>query len=117
MTLYLVQGGALLTAMEVQLLYFPNCPNVASARSALEEALSKLADPPSVVEVDVTNPTTPANLRSWGSPTILVDGMDVAGEQPTESCCRLYRDGERRGTPSVALVEAALERARRASTL
>ena len=100
----------------VQLLYFPNCPNVASARSALGEALGKLADPPSVMEVDVTDPAAPAHLRSWGSPTILVDGVDVAGEQPAESCCRLYRDGERRGAPSVTLIEAALERARRAST-
>lgn len=101
--------------MVVQLLYFPDCPNVGSARSALREALSKLADPPPVTEVDVTNPTVPAQLRSWGSPTILVDGVDVAGEQPTESCCRLYRDGDRRGAPSAALIEAALERARRAS--
>jgi hypothetical protein len=102
--------------MVVQLLYFPDCPNVASARSALREALGRLADPPPVAEVDVTNPTSPAHLRSWGSPTILVDGVDVAGEQPTESCCRLYREGERRGAPSVILIEAALERARRAST-
>lgn len=102
--------------MVVQLLYFPDCPNVASARSALREALEKLADPPSVTEVDVTSPTAPAHLRSWGSPTILVDGVDVAGQHPTESCCRLYRDGERLGAPSAALIEAALERARRAST-
>ena len=101
--------------MVVQLLYFPDCPNVASARRALQEALAKLADPPPVTEVDVTSPTAPANLRSWGSPTILVDGVDVAGEQPTESCCRLYGDGERRGAPSVALIEAALARARATS--
>jgi hypothetical protein len=101
--------------MVVQLLYFPDCPNVASARSALQEALTKLADPPPLAEIDVTNPATTARLRSWGSPTILVDGVDVAGEQPTESCCRLYRDRERRGAPSLAIIEAALERARRSS--
>ena len=102
--------------MLVQLLYFPDCPNVAFARNALLEALGKLADPPPVAEVDVTNPTAPAHLRSWGSPTILVDGVDVAGAQPTASCCRLYGAGDRRGVPPVALIQAALERARRSPT-
>ena len=102
--------------MIVQLLYFPDCPNVASARRALHEALSTVPDPPSVIEIDVTEPTAPAHLQAWGSPTILVDGADVAGAEPTESCCRLYGSGETHGAPPVALIRAALERANRSST-
>jgi len=99
--------------MLVQLLFFPDCPNVDAARNTLRQALSKLEDAPAVVEVDVTGPGTPPELRSWGSPTILIDGADVAGGDPTGSCCRLYPRSDVRGAPSLALIEAALRRARR----
>lgn len=55
--------------MVVELLYFPGCPNLAAARSALQDALTKLANPPRVAEIDVTDPAAPAHLRSWGSPS------------------------------------------------
>ena len=103
--------------MLVQLLYFPDCPNVETARRTLQEALSSLEDVPPVAEIDVTDPSAPSELRSWGSPTILIDGADVAGGDPSESCCRLYPTSENRGAPSLALVEAALGRARRRSLL
>jgi len=95
----------------VQLLFFPGCPNVGAARGTLERALSKVHDPLPIQEVDVTDPATPPDLRAWGSPTILINGVDVAGADPAGSCCRLYRTSERRGAPSLAIVEAALLRA------
>ena len=98
--------------MLVQLLYFPDCPNVDAARRALQQALSQLEEAPLVLEVDVTSPGTPPSLRAWGSPTILIDGADVAGGAPSESCCRLYPRSEARGAPPLALIEAALLRAR-----
>ena len=101
--------------MLVQLLYLPDCPHVDAARRALAQALSRLEDAPLVVEVDVTAPDTPAHLRAWGSPTILIDDADVAGGDPSESCCRLYPRSEDRGAPPLALIEAALLRARQQS--
>jgi len=98
--------------MLVQLLYFPDCPNVNAARGALKQALSHVEGAPAVVEIDVTDAAAPADLRSWGSPTILVDGVDVAGSEPSGSCCRLYPQSGLRGVPSPALIEAALRRAR-----
>jgi mercuric ion transport protein len=98
--------------MLIQLLFFPDCPNVDAARRTLQHALSELEEAPAVVEIDVTDPTTAPELRSWGSPTILINGSDVAGGNPSESCCRLYPSSENRGAPSLALVEAALRRAR-----
>src|SRR5947207_8738446 len=94
----------------VQLLYFPGCPHVDAARSVLAQALSRLEHPPGVAEVDVTDIRTPDHLRRWGSPTILVDGVDVGGGVASGLCCRLYADFESSGAPSVALVEAALRR-------
>lgn len=102
--------------MLIQLLYFPGCPNVAAAHRALHEALSSFPDRPSVVEIDVTDPATPMHLRAWGSPTILVDGVDVAGDAPSGPCCRLYESAESHGAPSLALISAALERASRSSS-
>ena len=97
--------------MLIQLLFFPDCPNVGAARSALAQALSNFVDAPPVHEVDVTDPEAPPHLRAWGSPTILVDGTDVAGGHPSGACCRLYPTSEVRGAPSEALIEAALFRA------
>jgi hypothetical protein len=103
--------------MVIQLLYFPDCPNVAAARSALDRALKSYPDAPPVAEIDVTDPRTPAHLRAWGSPTILVDGFDVAGDDAPEGediapCCRVYGEGESRGAPLLVQIMFALERAR-----
>ena len=94
----------------IQLLYFAGCPHVDAARRQLSQALSGLANPPHVIEIDVTAPDTPPHLRSWGSPTILVDGADVALGVPTGRSCRIYPGSEIDGAPPLALIEAALRR-------
>jgi hypothetical protein len=95
--------------MKVQLLSFPGCPNAAGAREALRRSLAKAGLPPAFEEVDVTAPDTPEHLRQWGSPTILVDGRDVAGEAPMGPSCRIYRaGGGERGVPPDALIARAL---------
>jgi hypothetical protein len=96
--------------MRVQLLYFPGCPNVELARQALRRALEACRLPIDVEEVDVSAPHTPEPLRGWGSPTILIDGADVAGQAPgSGASCRLYSDGESiRAVPSEAIIQAAL---------
>jgi hypothetical protein len=99
--------------MKVQLLYFDGCPHVAEARHVLRAALAACALPEvAVEELDVEAPTTPAELRDWGSPTILVNGADVAGEEaPSGRSCRLYAAGERAGVPPRALIERRLREA------
>lgn len=109
--------------MVIQLLYFPECPNVAAAREVLNRALASFPDPPLVTEIDVTDASTPEHLRAWGSPTILVDGADVAGDEvpagaAAAPCCRVYRKvGDHRGAPLVVQILFALERARQAHTV
>jgi hypothetical protein len=90
------------------LIQLPNCPNVGAARLALREALTRVGGSRQVNELDVTDPRTPTHLSSWGSPTILIDGVDVAGDHPSEPCCRLYPGSEARGVPSPRMIEAAL---------
>jgi mercuric ion transport protein len=101
--------------MLVQLLYFPDCPNVEATRRTLAQAMTAIEDAPVVAELDVTAASTPPHLRGWGSPTILIDGVDVAGGSPSEACCRLYPMSKERGAPPLALIEAALLRARQPS--
>jgi mercuric ion transport protein len=92
--------------MKIQLLHFEGCPNVDAARTALREALAaeKLDAP--VEEIDVQAPGAPEWAHGWGSPTILIEGKDVAGMERSEgaSCCRLYADG----APSIDSIRARI---------
>jgi hypothetical protein len=82
-------------------------------RSAL--AAAQLA--PLWVEYQTDDPGLPEHARAFGSPTILVDGKDVAGASAGGSpeCCRPYVDesGRRAGAPSIASIVTALAVAQR----
>jgi mercuric ion transport protein len=99
--------------VKVQLLYFRGCPHVDGARQVLRAALEASALPGvAVEELDVEAATTPIELRSWGSPTILVNGSDVAGaDAPTGVGCRLYSGGALAGVPPQPLIESRLREA------
>jgi mercuric ion transport protein len=95
---------------DVVLLYETSCPNVPEARSNLLRAFSDANIAASFREVDLHAVDTPAEWRTFGSPTILVDGRDVAGAAPAAgSTCRLYEvDGRLTGAPSVDRIAAGL---------
>jgi mercuric ion transport protein len=94
--------------MVVQLLYFPGCPHLDAARAVLRRVIDEVNAGVDVIEVDVTAAGTPVELRSWGSPTILIDGQDVAGGAPSGRSCRLYAGSDNPGVPPVHLLRAAL---------
>jgi len=95
--------------MKVQLLYVPDCPNLDACRAALREALAAENVDVAVEEIDVDDPDAPTWARGWGSPTILVDGVDVAGATRSDgSACRIYANG----APGVAAIRARLAAAR-----
>jgi hypothetical protein len=96
---------------QVELLFFPDCPHVQAARTQLERAFAALGQKPEWIEWDVTSPDSPADVQSYGSPTIRVDGHDVTGAAPSGSAaCRLYTGSEVAGAPPLALIVAALKR-------
>lgn len=99
--------------VKVQLLYFRGCPHVDEARKVLLAALRACAlMEVAVEELDVEAATTPIELRQWGSPTILVNGADVAGEEtPAGLSCRLYPGGEPPGVPPQRLIERSVRNA------
>lgn len=100
--------------LRIQLITFSGCPNATAARSLLERVVADLGIAAAIEEVDTLSPDTPAPLREWGSPTILLNGVDVGGEkEPTGPSCRLYRGegGRTQGVPPRELLSAALQRA------
>ena len=84
--------------------------NAAVARQRLHQAAASI----SFREWRRSDSTAPEYVRRYGSPTILVDGIDVAGMPPADAaCCRLYRaeDGAVDGAPSVKQIRLALSAA------
>jgi hypothetical protein len=95
---------------DVVLLYERSCPNVRAARASLMRAFSAAKLPAQWREVDVDAPDTPAEWRAFGSPTVLVDGMDVGdGTRAEGAACRLYDDrGRLVRAPAVDRIAASL---------
>ncbi len=95
----------------IEFIYDGDCPNVEAARAALRDALLALKRAPMWQEWDRADPHAPEYVRAYGSPTILVDGKDIAGMPPGDaSACRIYRNeqGNTRGIPDRELILAAL---------
>jgi hypothetical protein len=88
----------------VELVYFPGCPHVEAARTALWAALEQSGLAPVWQEWDQTTQAAPARVHELGSPTILVNGRDVTGPSvPTAGrACRAD------GIPTSEAILAAL---------
>jgi len=105
----------------VEIIYDADCPNVKDARAQLLRAFVKAGLPPQWVEWDRGVSESPSYAHRYGSPTILVNGDDVASAPPSEgaACCRLYVDegGGLRGVPSVEAIALALLQAKDAGDI
>jgi hypothetical protein len=101
---------------DVELYWWEGCPSTEAAVQELREALSELGL--DQVEVQMRQISSDEDAREagfTGSPTVLVDGVDVAPQpgEPVGLTCRVYR---RRGgsispTPDPLDVRDALRRA------
>jgi hypothetical protein len=102
--------------MRVELLFWAGCPSHPRALADLREALAANGlDPDDVIVREVETDADAARERFVGSPTILIDGVDVqppSGE-PTGLTCRVYRrrDGRISPTPDPADLRDALRSA------
>lgn len=95
--------------LAVDFIYDDDCPNAEAARSNLRTALVEVGLPASWSEHRIGDPAVPERARGYGSPTILVDGRDVAGVEPSaEQCCRVYVGAG--GVPPVEFIVRALQR-------
>jgi hypothetical protein len=95
----------------IELIYDSDCPNVPQARTNLLRAFSQAGMASRWREWDRADADAPAHVRAYGSPTILVDGRDVADATAADAaCCRIYTNdqGGKQGVPPIALIVAAL---------
>lgn len=89
--------------MRVELVFFTGCPSVPRARQRLTQALVAAGLSPSWQEWDTRDPRTPSEYQRYGSPTVLIDGRNIAGDDaPSGPTCAVD------GGPSVAVITAAL---------
>ena len=103
----------------IDLIFDKDCPHVDEARTVLRSALEELGSGQVPwAEWDRASADTPNELRQYGSPTVLVDGRDVAADdvpqmQSDGDACRLYVDdlGQVAGAPSKNVILAAIRRA------
>lgn len=82
--------------MTVELIYDADCPNVAQARTLLIRAFARTGVSARWLEWERSAPGSPAYAKSYGSPTILVDGKDVAATDSVSGsgACRVYGNAE-----------------------
>lgn len=98
--------------MTVEFIYDSNCPHVNTARANLLQAFGAAHVEVKWTEWERSSSDAPLHARSFGSPAVLVNGRDVAGELPRKAAdyCRLYRaaDGGQTGAPPAKTIERAL---------
>ncbi len=96
---------------KVDFIYDDDCPNVTAARQNLERAFERTGRKP--VWREWRRAESSEDFQHYGSPTILVDGVDVGanGAVKAGESCRLYHDnaGNLSGVPSVESIASKLQ--------
>jgi len=97
---------------KVELIFHTGCHNLQSARDNLGAALAELKMEQDWSEWNSDDVDAPEYAKQYGSPTILIDGKDVANAEPTGSgsCCRVYDlgNGKTSGIPTVEIIKKRL---------
>jgi hypothetical protein len=102
---------------QIELIWWEGCPSTEQTLSDLRQALSDLGlENAEVLSTEIRSDAQARAAAFVGSPTILVDGEDIAppGEdEPVGLNCRIYRrrDGRISPTPDPEDVREALMRA------
>jgi hypothetical protein len=99
--------------LTIEVLYIDGCPNHGLAVERVTETLHEMNLAADVVELRITDPGTATSVRFLGSPTVLVNGMDIEPSARTSDQfgfgCRTYLNGSRRdGFPAKRLVREAI---------
>jgi hypothetical protein len=106
---------------DIEVLWWAGCPSTEKTLRQLEAALEDAGLSGADIRMTEIRTEQQARERAFaGSPTILVDGEDVAppGDEPVGLNCRVYRrrDGRVSATPDSEALRDALRRAQGRST-
>ena len=91
-----------MSSPRVELLWWEGCPSTERARDLLAEAMADHGlDPGSIEMRQVATEESAAVEGFVGSPTIRIDGVEVAPEpgEPAALSCRIYRTPDGRVSP------------------
>jgi hypothetical protein len=100
----------------IQFFYFADCPSHDIALQRLRDVLSEECLQADIEIIQVKTEEQAQQLRFVGSPTILINGQDIArvdANAPYALTCRAYHmeDGRISPLPSAEMIRAALRRA------
>jgi len=100
-------------AVRVELLITPDCPHAAETEELIERAIERLVPDAEIDRAMVSSEAEARRLLFPGSPTVRINGEDLAGPGvgPAAYACRRYEGGA--GVPPEWLVEARILRALR----
>jgi hypothetical protein len=102
--------------VKVEVLYVAECPSHPAAVKLVKDVLATEGVAAEIQEVLVRNAGMADELRFSGSPTIRVNGRDVAGEsqkgQSFALSCRLYPESKQIGLPPAEVIHRAVLAAR-----
>jgi hypothetical protein len=102
--------------VKIEVLYVAECPSHPAAVRMVKDVLAVEGVVTEVQEVLVRDEGMASELRFLGSPTIRVNGRDVAGEtrnaQSFALSCRLYPESKQVGLPPIEMVRRAVVEAR-----
>jgi len=103
--------------MKVEVLFVAECPSHPEAVKLVRDVLSAQGVSAEIHEVLVADERMANELRFPGSPTIRIDGRDVAGESSRAHnfalSCRLYAGSKVVGLPPAEMIHHAVREARR----
>lgn len=106
--------------MNIQLLWFEDCPNHEPAEKMLAEVLHELGVTEPIERIEVPDVETGRKVGFPGSPTIRINGNDIEPQWESSGDyslrCRLYMTSEGlRGLPERDWIMKAVERAQEGS--
>jgi hypothetical protein len=100
--------------VKIEILYFDGCPNRKVADQRVREVLDEMGVRAKVVHVNVKDEDVAQEIWFPGSPTILVNGVDVAPASngvPFSMGCRIYPTSSGfDGAPDKDAIRTAIER-------
>jgi hypothetical protein len=102
--------------VKVEVYYVLDCPHHPRVVQELRNVLLAEGLVEEIREIAVTDSSAAREFKFRGSPTVRINGQDVAGEsQEHESyalACRIYPGAKEAGVPPVGMIRSAVLKAR-----
>lgn len=98
--------------MKIELYYFEGCPTYHEAKINLKAVLKELSIDDEIDMILVESPDHAQELKFQGSPSIVIDGIDLESKNdPALYGCRIYEiEGKLTGTPTKQFIKEKIDK-------